>query len=195
MRHKNRLLYPLVIGAVLSVTTFSCLGVAAITGHLPVGEGALDSFFAFSAERTSPGTPIARNPAGPTHTGLTRQIGMDPLPASRPFGFRKGQKIARTACPTCGVIHSIEPGAARPALVNAGNGSPGQGQTEAAALVIGAIHAEGRANAAESVQVASFVVRVQMEDGTVRTIYEVQRPRFSVGERVRLINGSIVSQS
>ncbi|MGH2349337.1 MAG: hypothetical protein ACRDFT_07735 [bacterium] len=90
------------------------------------------------------------------------------------------------------MIHSIEPGAARsaPAAANSSDG-----QTPAAALVIGAIHSEDPTDAGGGAQVASFVVRVRMEDGTVRTIYEIQRPRFSVGERVRLINGSIVSQS
>ena len=90
------------------------------------------------------------------------------------------------------MIHSIEQGAARSALAAANN--PG-GRSPAAALVIDAIHSEEGSSPAGAAQVASFVVRVKMEDGTVRTIYEIQRPRFSVGERVRLINGSIVSQS
>lgn len=185
------MLYPLVIGAVISVTTFSCLGVAAITGHLPVGEGALDPIF--SSGRSSQSSAVTSPvPAGPRHVGLTRQSGTDPAPASRPFGFRPGQRITQSACPTCGVIHSIEPGAARSALAAAGSTD---GHSPAAALVIGAIHSEEGTISSGGVQTSSFVVRVRMEDGTVRTIYEIQRPRFSVGERVRLINGSIVSQS
>jgi hypothetical protein len=189
-QQKNRLFYPLVIGAVISVTTFSCLGVAAITGHLPVGDRALDPIFA-SAHSSPSSAAAAPTPVGPRHVGLTRQSGTDPVPASRPFGFRPGQRITQSACPTCGVIHSIEPGAARSALAAANNAG---GHVPAAALVIGAIHSEDGTSQAGA-QVASFVVRVKMEDGTVRTIYEIQRPRFSVGERVRLINGSIVSQS
>lgn len=41
----------------------------------------------------------------------------------------------------------------------------------------------------------SYIVRVRMENGTVRTIYENQRPVFSVGERVKFVNGSLVSES
>jgi len=193
MAHKSRLLYPLVVAAVISVTAFSCLGVAAITGHLPVGDGALDPYLAFSTDGSHSGVIIPPNPAEPTHAGLTRQRGTDPVPPSRPFGFRPGQRITRVSCPTCGVIHSIEPGAAHSARP-AGQGGA-DGQTQTAALVFGAIHSEDGASPAGTAQVPSFVVRVKMEDGTVRTIYEIQRPRFSIGERVRLVNGSIVSQS
>lgn len=41
----------------------------------------------------------------------------------------------------------------------------------------------------------SFIVRLRMEDGSVRTIYEHQPPKFSVGERVKLENGSVISLS
>ena len=194
MTQKNRLLYPLVVSAVISVTTFSCLGVAAITGHLQVGKGALDPYFSFSAETSHSGVVAQAGPVEPTHAGLTRQRGTDPVPPSRPFGFHPGQRITRTACPTCGVIHSIEPGAAGSAVTAVGGGAQAQGHTQTAALVFGAIHSDAT-TATGAAQVSSFVVRVKMEDGTVRTIYEIQRPRFSVGERVRLINGSIVSQS
>ncbi len=193
MTLKNRLLYPLIIGAAISVITFSCLGVAAITGYLPFGRGAIDPFFAFTSgipDQKSVAVAVAPAASGPTHLGLTRQSGSEPVPASRPFGFRPGQRIGRTACSTCGVVYSIQAGAARPALVTTAS----DGQTHAAALVISAIHAEGEVTPADDARMTSFVVRVRMEDGTIRTIYEIQRPRFSVGERVRLINGSIVSQ-
>jgi hypothetical protein len=41
----------------------------------------------------------------------------------------------------------------------------------------------------------SFIVRLRMEDGSLRTIYEHQRPKFSIGEKVKLVNGSLVSMS
>lgn len=193
MTQKNRLLYPLIVGAVISVTTFSCLGVAAITGHLQVGKGALDPYFIFSAENNSSGVAAPAGPVEPTHAGLTRQRGTDPVQPGRPFGFHPGQRITRAGCPTCGVIYSIEPGAAG-SVTAVGGGAQAQGNTQTAALVFGAIHSNG-ATATGAAQRSSFVVRVKMEDGTVRTIYEIRRPRFSIGERVRLVNGSIVSQS
>ena len=39
---------------------------------------------------------------------------------------------------------------------------------------------------------AGFVVTVHMENGTVRTIYESDRPPFDIGERVKLVNGSVI---
>jgi hypothetical protein len=193
MTQKNRLLYPLVACAVISVATFSCLGVAAITGHLPVGKGALDPYFGLSADNNHSAVAAHTRLVETTHSGLTRHRGADPVPPSRPFGLRPGQRItqAQADCPTCGVIHSIEPGAAG---ATAAAATVAKGHTQTAALVFGAIHSDNGAAALGVAQAPSFVVRVKMEDGTVRTIYEVQRPRFSVGERVRLINGSIVSQ-
>jgi hypothetical protein len=38
----------------------------------------------------------------------------------------------------------------------------------------------------------SFVVIVRMENGTLRTIHENQRPPFSIGERVKLVNGTVI---
>ena len=37
-----------------------------------------------------------------------------------------------------------------------------------------------------------FVVTVHMENGTVRTIFESERPPFDIGERVKLVNGSVI---
>jgi hypothetical protein len=37
-----------------------------------------------------------------------------------------------------------------------------------------------------------FVVTVHMENGTVRTIYESDRPSFNIGERIKLVNGSVI---
>jgi hypothetical protein len=193
MTQKNRLLYPLVIGAVVSVTTFSCLGIAAITGHLPVGQGAVDPFIRYTADGATPGSVVRVEPVVATHVGLTRQRDMDPVPASRPLEFRRGQRIAQSACPTCGVIHSIEAGAAGVAPTAAE--SDPDGQSPVAARVMRAMHSRDGAGPELGTQEANFVVRVKMEDGTVRTIYEIQRPHFSIGERVRLVNGSIISQS
>jgi hypothetical protein len=38
----------------------------------------------------------------------------------------------------------------------------------------------------------SFIVVVRMENGTLRTIHENQRPPFGIGERVKLVNGTVI---
>jgi hypothetical protein len=180
---KNHFLYPLIAGAVLSVTTFSCIGVAAITGHLPVSEGAADPFFAFAPGNADHAVVIVpASPLGPMHVGLTRQANEDS--PQNPVTFVRGQRIKARPCSACGVIQSIEPRAPSSAngdktsalgiaLYPMGSGSGGEGPADTVML--------------------SFVVMVKMSDGTLRTIYETQRPRFSVGERVRLVNGALVS--
>jgi outer membrane lipoprotein SlyB len=178
---KNHFLYPLIAGAVLSVTTFSCIGVAAITGHLPVGEGSTDPFFAFAPGNADHAVVIVpANPLGPMHVGLTRQASEDS--PQNPLTFVRGQRIKARPCSACGVIQSIEPRA---------TGSANADKTSALGIPLypSASGSEG----AVDVVVMSFVVQVKMSDGTLRTIYETQRPRFSVGERVRLVNGALVS--
>jgi hypothetical protein len=195
MAQKNHLLYPLIAAAVVSVTTFSCLGIAAITGHLSVGEGSADPFFAFTPGATGAAQVIAPpSPLGPMHIGLTRQSGTEPNQATRPFGFRPGQRIAPPPCSTCGVIQSIEPRSRTAA------GDDSTANAIAIPMHIAALNTSDADPANDTAVAASgnagiisFVVRVKMTDGTVRTIYESQRPRFSVGERVRLINGSLMS--
>ncbi|MBC8007773.1 MAG: hypothetical protein H7X76_06980 [Prolixibacteraceae bacterium] len=39
---------------------------------------------------------------------------------------------------------------------------------------------------------AAYIVTVTMENGAVRTIYEADRPSFNIGERIKLVNGSVV---
>jgi hypothetical protein len=39
----------------------------------------------------------------------------------------------------------------------------------------------------------SFIIRLRMEDGSFRTIFEHQLPKFSIGEKVRLVNGAVIS--
>ena len=100
---------------------------------------------------------------------------------------------------TCGVVHSIEP---RAQAAAAENGALGGGvaagsliksvQNRRSAIVAGTGDALVLGNQ-EPGDLASYIVRVRMEDGSFRTIFEHQRPPFSVGEKVRLINGSIIT--
>jgi hypothetical protein len=97
--------------------------------------------------------------------------------------MQKGQRIAASRCEICGVVHSIEPGAGKAvnALV-----------PDLAAALSPAVHSDQADTG--NYDASSFVITVKMQDGTTRTIHERQRPKFSVGERVRFINGSMVSQ-
>ena len=199
---KNRLLYPLVLGAVVSVATFSGIGVAAITGLLPVTQNGFGPLFPVSDADDSRNLSDPPATAAPVHVGLTRQSGSDPVKPTKPFQYRLGQRVdpAKRVCETCGVVQSIEQRekviqtALGGASIAGGLASAllGGGDTRYAAMVAG-ISAGVYDDAADTGKNASYIVRVKMEDGSFRTIYENQRPPFSIGERVRLINGSVVS--
>jgi hypothetical protein len=191
---RNRLIFPLACCAIVSVATFSGIGVAAITGQLAVNP---DKSVLYSSDdelnkRIKAGEKATAAIPRPTHVGLTRSAMRKGNDGSQPMILRVSQRFSQTLkppCARCGVIDSIEPHALQmpdsqgPVNV-AGGGSFGT------SLVSGA----NRGVYGNSGDVAtSFIVRLRMEDGSLRTIYENQRPSFSVGEKVQLINGSLVS--
>lgn len=191
---KNKSLFFLACAAVISVTTFSGIGIAAITGHLPVGRGHLDPFFAFDqAREEGPRLIVPPTPLGPMHAGLTQQS--ESQRVTRPFELRKGQRLTRRGivCLTCGVVNSIEPRNI-PTETDAADISGFSGNATMAASD-GQLAGLAVPPTLQGSKGESYIVRVRMENGTVRTIYENQRPVFSVGERVKFVNGSLVSES
>jgi outer membrane lipoprotein SlyB len=184
---KNRLLTPLVIAAGLSVIAFSGIGVAAITGHLSITHSSLNPFSSFN---NAPSSGIIQAPAIPTegHQGLTRNRGETPI-EGKPVNFQFGARVParKLVCVDCGVVDSIMPGHASPAATGVVH-SLASGSDAATIL-----RAVGPANEErEGSRTSGFVVTVHMENGSVRTIYELERPSFDVGERIKLVNGSVI---
>jgi outer membrane lipoprotein SlyB len=184
---KNPLLTPLVIAAALSVIAFSGIGVAAITGHLSITHSSLNPFSSFSNTLAS---GIIQAPAVPTegHEGLTRNRG-ETLAEGKPVNFQFGARVParKPVCPDCGVVDSIIPGHARPPATGITR-SLATGSESATILKIA-----GQArDEQDGSPTARFVVTVHMENGTVRTIYETERPSFNIGERIKLVNGSVI---
>ena len=205
---KNRLIFPLACCAIVSVATFSGIGIAAITGQLAVSaeKGELFSSSDELNKRKEAGEKAATSIPQPTHVGLTRSAVRNAEAADKPMIMRVSQRFSQTLkppCARCGVVDSIErhdlqmPTAQSTAnhfaVAETGNGS--SGDAFSASVLAGSnrsVYAAGRGNDAVA---ASFIVRLRMEDGSLRTIYEHQRPKFSVGEKVQLVNGSVVSMS
>jgi hypothetical protein len=184
---KIPLLTPLVIAAALSVIAFSGIGVAAITGHLSITHTSLNPFSSFSNLPTS---GIIQAPAVPTegHQGLTRNRG-ETLAEGKPVNFQVGARVPtrKPVCPDCGVVDSIIPGHSRPPATGITR-SPATGSEGATILQI----ASKVGDEPDGSRTAGFVVTVHMENGTVRTIYETERPSLNIGERIKLVNGSLV---
>jgi len=184
---KNRLLIPLGIAAAISVVAFSGIGIAAITGHLSITHSRLNPFSNFSKASVN---AIVQAAAAPTngHQGLTRNRGETPL-EGKPVNFKSGARVParKPVCADCGVVDSITPGRTK-ALVGGIVHSLAVGNDAATFL-----KAAGQAdNTQDSARTIGFVVTVHMENGTVRTIYEIERPPFDIGERIKLVNGSVI---
>jgi hypothetical protein len=181
MDQKSRLFLPLLsIAAAASVVAFSGIGVAAITGHLPIAKSSLNPFSAFGgvpALRTS-GSERVRS--SPTSEGFTRSAGSSSAQGQQ-VSFRPGARLParKASCSNCGVVDSIEPR-------EKSGGEDGKLAT--------ALGTTGRAYEIDKGKLSSFsfVVIVRMENGTVRTIHENQRPPFGIGERVKLVNGTVI---
>jgi outer membrane lipoprotein SlyB len=176
MDQKSRLLPLLIITAAASVVAFSSIGIAAITGNLSIARSSLNPFSAFGGAPTLPSSGFNRVISGLTHEGLTRGPG-ETTAYGKPVNFRPGARVParKSSCPNCGVVDSIKPQQA--------NGDDGK--------LAAALGTAGRAYQVDNDEL-SFVVIVRMENGTVRTIHENQRPPFSIGERVKLVNGTVI---
>jgi hypothetical protein len=105
----------------------------------------------------------------------------------KPVNYQFGARIPtrKQTCPDCGVVNSIDPRHATKVSVGfnlaPAFASPAENIMKTAS--------EGSSNTAPTV---GFVVRINMENGTVRTLYETERPEFNVGERIKLVNGAII---
>jgi hypothetical protein len=180
-------LTPLVLLAMLSVLAFSGIGVAAITGHLSITHSGLNPFSSFS---NTPASGLIQSPILPTdeHKGLTRHRGQI-LSEGKPVNYQFGARVPtrRAVCPDCGVVDSITvrqaPLAASGIVSSLAAGSDG-------AMILKVAGPAGNEEG-KSFR-GGFVVTVHMENGTVRTIYESDRPSFNIGERIKLVNGSVI---
>jgi hypothetical protein len=184
---KNLFLTPLVIAAGLSVIAFSGIGVAAITGHLSITHSGLNPFSSFNS---APASGLIQAPIVSTegHEGLTRNRG-ETVAEGRPVNFQFGARVParKPTCPDCGVVDSIIPGHARLAAGGIIHSLATGNESANILKVIG--NANDGQNGSRTV---GFVVTVHMENGTVRTIYETERPPFDIGERIKLVNGSVI---
>jgi len=180
MDQKSPLLPLLSIAAAASVVAFSGIGVAAITGHLPIAKSSLNPFSAFGGVPALRTSSSERVRSSPTHEGFTRSAGSTSAQGQQ-VSFRPGARLParKASCANCGVVDSIE----------AQGASGDDGKKHAAAL-----GTPGRAYQSDGGKPSSFsfVVIVRMENGTVRTIHENQRPPFGIGERVKLVNGTVI---
>ena len=176
---RSGLLYPMLLIAAISVIVFSAFGVATMTGLLP------------RAESMNEPPPRAESMNEPRATAQSRN--------------HVASKQA-AACSNCGVVESITPvevrgsgtglGMAAGGITGALLGNQiGRGNGNAVATIAGAAGGAFAGNEIEKnmKKAVRYRVRVRMNDGTYRTIYQSSAPAFNVGEKVKVANGQVVS--
>ncbi len=203
---KTRLFLPLACCAVFSAATFGGIGVAALTGQIAVSS--TQGNFVSSVEKLNrvdvSKRAVTAAIATPTHVGLTRSAIRDAGDGDKPMVLRVGQRFSQTLappCSRCGVIDSIERHELQMPTARSATGrfemAHARDNSDSASLRGSMLENSPRSTnfGSDREMAISFIVRLRMEDGSVRTIYEHQPPKFSVGERVKLENGSVISLS
>ncbi len=196
---------PFVIAASVAVILFSLVGIAALTGLLPKRNAGTDPLPPETAQdrmqpAERPGAPARPQPLlGPLPQPSTRQVPPGPIAQQVPPG-----PIQQTVCPDCGVITSIR------LVEKQGEGSAlgvvaggivggilghqvGSGSGKDLATIAGAVGGGYAGSEIEKRAKATQVheVTIRMDDGRTRTVTQQANQAFSVGSRVRIINGAI----
>lgn len=172
---RPKLLYPSMVIAAIAVTIFSLLGIATLTGALPFAHSEM-------REATAAGTQAESD--------------------------RMTSKKLAAACPGCGTVESVRAvqvkgegsgvgivaGGIAGALL--GNGI-GQGAGRSVATVAGAAGGAYAGNEIEknTKKRISYRIRVRMSDGSIRTLHQSEAPGVSAGDRVKIVDGTIVQLS
>lgn len=199
MESKSGVLYPMMILAAISVIIFSIVGIAAITGHMP---SALSQKIL-----AGPDAPKA----GVAETGKESPGNRRAAPAQKSETWYRGDTARRPffagTCGNCGVIEAIRAveqkgegsgvGAVAGGVTGAVLGNQvGKGSGRTAATILGAAGGAYVGNEIEksTKKTTLYRITVRMEDGTYRTVTQQNQPGFSVGEKVKVVDGAIVSR-
>jgi outer membrane lipoprotein SlyB len=200
MQTPPKLLYPSMVVAAITVTVFSLLGIATMTGVLPL---------AHSSSSLAPGAALyaAASTAPWTAAGPEAASGGDRANPNTVDTARRDPG-ATPACRLCGTVEAVDlvetkgkgsgvgavAGGVAGALI--GN-SFGRGNGRTALTLLGA---GGGAYAGNEIEknvhkTLSYRVRVRFENGTSRAIYQHAAPAVTAGDRVRIVDGGVVRQS
>ena len=214
METKTRL-HPLLTAAAVSLTVFSAVGVAALTGVLPVSRGA-----------SQPAAISSAPPASPEVEKPVEHAVTMPAPAA-PAAKPKPRPVARTVAPRPPAPAPVAqaPAAVKPAplpgvggVVEAVAQVEQKGENPIAGPVIGGIagavlghqigHGTGRTIATAVGAGAGILggkvieqkvratrhweTTVRLDDGSLQTIKSEAQPAWHAGERVRVVEGRIL---
>ncbi|HZW21788.1 glycine zipper 2TM domain-containing protein [Noviherbaspirillum sp.] len=217
-------IHPLVAGAAISVMLVSLTGVAAITGLIPNSHStAAPAAAPVAAAPATAGAPAAlvdskteaktalkeeEEPAPAKRASATRTAQAEQPRPRRTYSEPAPKVVQAPACYSCGRVESVQ--AIQQAAPASGVGmvagavlggvlgnQVGGGNGRKIATVAGAVGGGYAGNEIEkrSRSTTTYQVRVRMEGGEVRTFPYSQQPAWSVGDRVRVVDGQLTSRA
>ncbi|MDO8596065.1 MAG: glycine zipper 2TM domain-containing protein [Sulfuricaulis sp.] len=202
----SKSLHPLAWIAGIAVILFSAAGIAAIMGWIPTSTGTPGNNAALEKLTTStakPAAPKART--APAHVASNApaapQARTDPVHVA-------SNAPARLKCAECGVIESVREiqhrgegtglGAVGGAVVGGLLGNQvGSGRGNTAATAIGAVGGVIAGNEIEKrvKSTKGYEITVRFDDGSSRVISAARAPAWRTGDKVKVINDAIQSNS
>jgi len=204
--------HPLVIIAAIAITLFSLVGIGAVLGWIPTTVG--------NQSGASP-SPLAQAPAQPESAKPVEEkpVAKHPKPVVRSAPPRPAAQAAvvppppppvqvAAICKQCGVIEDVREiekagegsgaGAVGGAVVGGVLGHQvGSGRGRDVATVLGAIGGGLAGNTIEKnvKKTKEYQIWVRYEDGTKGMFVQATPPGWRIGDKVRVINGEIKSNS
>ncbi|WP_292934719.1 glycine zipper 2TM domain-containing protein [Noviherbaspirillum sp.] len=217
-------IHPLVAGAAVSVMLVSLTGVAAITGLIPSSysnaapAAAATAASPATATATTPAALVESRPESdaPAQAPAPEKHAAAPRPAHTGHaqthhatsGASYAVAQAPAICSSCGSVESVHAvqqqaqasgvGMVAGALLGGVLGNQvGGGNGRKVATVAGAVGGGYAGNEIEKRTrgTTTYQVRVRMENGQIRTFPYSQQPGWSVGDRVRVVNGHLTSRA
>jgi outer membrane lipoprotein SlyB len=184
----------------IAVTTFSLAGIAAIMGWIPTSMGKHDDTVIAKVEAPRSATTTRSRSEAPVAPRAKSTVAAAPAAAPAPF--------VKAVCADCGVIETVRTidakgegsgvGAVGGAVVGGVVGNQiGHGTGKAVATVVGAVGGGFAGNEIEKYvkKNRSYEIVVRLENGTSRTFSQTAAPAWQTGDRVKILDGVLHSNS
>lgn len=195
-------MHPLMMAAAVSIIIFCGVGVAAISGLLPMAKS--ESHPEPLAGATMPAAEtVAATPAPVAETVAAAPAAT--APASKPHRHvASSEPKAAPVCYSCGTVIAVNAvkvqgtasgvGAVGGAVAGGVVGHQfGKGRGKDAMTVLGAVGGALAGNQVEKTvrSTTRYDVVVRMQDGSTQTVSDTSPPPFSNGDKVRVENGTL----
>jgi outer membrane lipoprotein SlyB len=185
---RPKLLYPALVIAAISVTLFSLLGIAALTGVMP------------SAHSNPQAAAIDNKAANAAPAGKSGQ--------GAASGATSKTRLAAASCVGCGTVQSVTTverpaktsgvGAVAGGLTGALLGNQmGSGNGRTVMTIAGGAGGAYLGNKIEqnTSRTSAYKIVVRMEDGSLRTVYQAEPPNVVIGGPVQIVGNAVVARS